>query len=140
MKILLAADGSDYTREAAAHLAKHIAWFNDPEVRVHHVRQPIPYPGAASAIGKEALDTYHREEADKAIAVAKSELLLAKVPCVTSFSQGDVAHEIRTMCRRESIDLVVIGSHGHGAIAQLALGSVAMKLIATLEVPVLVIR
>ncbi len=37
------------------------------------------------------------------------------------------------------MDLIVTGSHGHGALASLALGSVATKIIARSKVPVLVV-
>ena len=38
MKILLAADGSDFTRRAARYLAEHVAWFaKPPEVHILHV-------------------------------------------------------------------------------------------------------
>ena len=37
-------------------------------------------------------------------------------------------------------DLIVMGSHGHGAIANLVLGSVANKVVALSKVPVLLVR
>lgn len=39
-----------------------------------------------------------------------------------------------------SFDLVLMGSHGHGNVANVVLGSVATKLIATSKVPVLLVR
>ena len=42
--------------------------------------------------------------------------------------------------KENGIDMVVLGSHGHGAFTNLALGSAATKLIATLDTPMLVIR
>ncbi len=37
-------------------------------------------------------------------------------------------------------DYIVMGSHGHGALAQLVLGSVATKVLAQSRVPVLLVR
>ncbi|HQU49347.1 MAG TPA: universal stress protein [Casimicrobiaceae bacterium] len=37
-------------------------------------------------------------------------------------------------------DLIVVGTRGHGAMANLVMGSVATKVIALARVPVLVIR
>src|SRR5690349_21624615 len=141
MKILLAADGSEYTRKAAAHLVKHLRWFKEkPQVIVHTVRPPLPYPGAIGAIGKKTVDEYEREEAAKALEVATRELQAAGIPIKTSFTVGEIASEIRNAADEHEVDLVVIGSHGHNALKGFALGSVATKLIAALDEPVLVIR
>jgi nucleotide-binding universal stress UspA family protein len=139
MKILLAADGSDFTRKAAIWLARHLALLKDKaDVFVHTVHSPIPYPGAVAAAGKKAVESYQREDAQKALDAACNEL--KGVACKTSYSVGDVAKEIDAFVKKNGIELVVIGSHGHGALANLALGSVATKLIATLRVPVLIVR
>jgi hypothetical protein len=53
---------------------------------------------------------------------------------------GDVAAELARYVKKNAIDLVVMSSHGHGTLANLALGSVATKCIATLEVPIMIVR
>jgi len=52
---------------------------------------------------------------------------------------GAVAEEVARFVRKNGIDLVVCGSHGHGAFANLAMGSVATRLIATVPAPVMVV-
>jgi nucleotide-binding universal stress UspA family protein len=141
MKILLAADGSDYTKSAARSLAKFVQLFKAvPQVHLLHVRPPIPYPGAAARLGKEAIEEYEREESEAALAVAEKELEKAGVAFDSWWRTGEVAHEVDAFVKENAIDMVVMGSHGHGAFTNLALGSVATKLIATLDTPVLVIR
>ena len=141
MKILLAADGSPYTRIAARHLVNHLQWFaKPPEVHIVHVRPPIPYPGAAAAAGKAAVEKYQREESLAALRVAEKELAKAGIDYTSVWQVGDVVEELARYVKAHAIDLVVIGTHGHGALANLALGSVATKCIATLDVPILVVR
>jgi nucleotide-binding universal stress UspA family protein len=141
MKILLAADGSEYTKRAALHLVKHLGWFaKPPEIHLLHVRPPIPYPGAAARAGKKAVDEYERAESLKALAVAEKMLDKAGIKYRSSWRMGDIATAIADHVKKQGIDLVVIGSHGHGALASLALGSVAMKVIASVKVPVLIVR
>jgi len=141
MKILLAADGSEFTRKAARVLIKHATAYREtPEIRVFHVVAPLPYPGVTRVVGKKVVDDYHREVAEEALAVATEELARAGLEFTTSWSVGNVADEIRACVKKQRIDLVVAGSRGHGALAGLALGSVATKLLATLDVPVLVVR
>ena len=140
MKILIAADGSAYTRHAAQHLAQHLAWFGTlPEVHVVHVHPPLPYPGVEGVIGTATVRQYQREESEAALAVAEKALAEAHIPYRSTWMVGDVAKELARYVKGSDIDLVVMGSHGHGALANLALGSVATKCIATLEVPVMVV-
>jgi nucleotide-binding universal stress UspA family protein len=137
MKILLAADGSEYTRKAANFLTSHPGWLKEaPKLFVHTVHPPVPYV----APGTKAVEEYYEQECAKALAVACAPLDAAKVDYQSSWSVGDVTGEIREFVARHGVDLVVIGSHGHGALANVALGSVATKLIAGLQVPVLVVR
>ncbi|MGZ5036136.1 MAG: universal stress protein [Usitatibacter sp.] len=141
MKILLAADGSPHTKLAAQHLVRHAGWYAaPPEIHVLHVQPPIPYPRAESVVGKAAVETYQREESEAALAVAEGELRAARVPYRSAWVVGDVAREIDRYVKANGIDLVVMGSHGHGAFVNLALGSVATKCVATLEVPVMIVR
>lgn len=141
MKILLAADGSDYTKRAARHLVDHLAWFaRPPEIHLLHVRPPLPYPGAAARVGKKTIDDYERSESNAALAVAARILDKAGIAYQSAWSVGDVAAGIRDYAKKHRIDLVVMGSHGHGALAGLALGSVATKVIASIKQPVLIVR
>ena len=141
MKILLAADGSEYTKRAARHLARHLGWFaRAPEVHLLHVRPPLPYPRAAAYVGKAAVEKYEREESEAALAVAERVLRKAGIAYESEWRVGDVAATIRDYAKKNGIDLVVLGSHGHGALANLALGSVATKVIATSKQPVLIVR
>ena len=50
---------------------------------------------------------------------------------------GDAIAEAATAGK---YDLVVLGSHGHGALGSMVLGSVAARVIAQCKVPVLLIR
>jgi nucleotide-binding universal stress UspA family protein len=141
MKILLAADGSEFTRNAARHLVKLVRLFaQPPEIHVVHVHPQIPFPGAAAAAGKSAVENYQREESEAALGVATRELEQAGVEYRSAWLVGDVADRLAHYVKTHGIDLVVMGSHGKGMLANIALGSVAMKCIATLEAPVMIVR
>jgi nucleotide-binding universal stress UspA family protein len=53
---------------------------------------------------------------------------------------GDAAEEILTVAAREHVDLIVMASHGRGAIGRWVIGSVADRVARTSLVPVMVIR
>ena len=53
---------------------------------------------------------------------------------------GPAAQIIATEATKGEFDLIVLGSHGHSALANLALGSVATGVLARCKTPVLLIR
>jgi nucleotide-binding universal stress UspA family protein len=54
--------------------------------------------------------------------------------------EGNADQEIRAVAHARGVDLVVVGTHGRHGLARALLGSVAEKVIRTLDVPVLVVR
>jgi nucleotide-binding universal stress UspA family protein len=53
---------------------------------------------------------------------------------------GAPADAVVALADKGGFDLIVMGSHGHGTLANLVLGSVATKVLASTRVPVLLIR
>lgn len=146
MKILLAVDGSDYTIKAADFLIRHFDWFkNTPELHLLHVKLPIPaglaIGRARALLGEEVIESYYKEEAERALAPAEELLRAGDVPFQSSYLVGDIAEEIRLYASKNMIDLIVMGSHGLGALKSLVMGSVATKVLATtIPIPVLIVR
>ena len=141
MKILLAVDGSEYSKRAAEFVRKNAGSLAQaPEIHCLHVHAPIPYPGAARGAQKGAIEKYQQEESEAVLALAKKELAGSRVEPKCSYCVGDVVEEIDKYVKKNKIDLVVMGSHGRVTLAAFALGSVAMKVLAALKVPVLIVR
>ena len=53
---------------------------------------------------------------------------------------GSAGETISKLASSGKFDLVVMGSHGHGALANLVMGSVATQVLAHCRVPVLLVR
>lgn len=141
MKILFAVDGSSYSLKAAQYLALHFNWLSEPaELHLLHVESPIPVGRARAAMGKEAVDRYYAEEGEAALAPAENILRKYDIRFVRSYAAGDVADAIQAYVNQNAIDMIVMGSHGHGALRGLMMGSVATKVIAATTAPVLIIR
>lgn len=141
MKILLAADGSSYTKLAALHLVTLAAAFaKPPEVYLLNVHAPLPYAGAAAVSGAETVRRYHKEECEAALAVGEHVLRKAGVAFTSHWVVGDPAKEIEAFCTKHDIGLIVMGSHGHGALRNLTLGSFADLVLRNTKVPVTVVR
>ena len=53
---------------------------------------------------------------------------------------GHVADTIAATATEGGFDLLMMGSHGHGTLGNLVMGSVATKVVAHCKVPVLLVR
>jgi nucleotide-binding universal stress UspA family protein len=145
MNILLAADGSEYSIRAANFLVEHFPWLRDkPALHLVHVKLPIPkglaLAQANAIVGSDAVKAYYQEESEAALAPAEAALKSHDVPFKSAWLVGDVCEQINAYAAQHNIDLIVMGSHGHGALKNLLLGSVATKILAGSRLPVLVVR
>jgi nucleotide-binding universal stress UspA family protein len=145
MKILLAVDGSEYTVRAVTYLSSHLDWFRgEPELHLLHVRQPIPaglaVEQARRILGEEGAIDYYKEESAAALAPAEKILRSEGIPFHSHYKVGDITKEIHAFALKKRIDLIAMGSHGHGALANVVLGSIATKVLAASTVPVLIVR
>lgn len=138
MNILLAADSSEYTKRAARYLVENIgALARKPVIHVFHVQPEFPYPGT---MGKKAIAKYQQERSEQELAPALKILEKGGLECKSSWAVGDCAECIGDYVKKNDIHLIAMGSHGHGAIAGMVLGSFANKIMASLKTPVLIVR
>lgn len=141
MKVLLATGGSKNALDPIESFFARLAWFRErPAVELVHVHLPIPVGRAVAWAGKEAVERYYAEEADAALAPAKDLLARREIAFHAAKLVGEPGHEIVRHAEAAGCDLIVVGTRGHGAMANLVMGSVATKVIALARVPVLVIR
>lgn len=141
MNILLAADGSEFTSKATEYVAAHPEWLqNGAQLHIFHVEPPITSNRARAVLGSDVVDNYYKEESQAALATAEKILREKNISFHSSYVVGDVAEGIRDYVERNGIDMIVMGSHGSGAIRNLVMGSVATKVLATTVVPVLIVR
>ncbi len=141
MKILVAIDGSPQALAALETLAGKFDFFRDPpSLLLLNVHLPVAHKAATAWVGKEAVENYYREEGEAALADAVAFLNTRGVPFRAERRIGDPADEIAKLASSEHCDLIAMGTHGHGALATLVLGSVANKVLAVSEVPVLLMK
>ena len=138
MKILLAADGSEFTRKAAKFLARQVAWYRErPEIHVLYVHPPLPYP---NAVGRKTAEKYQREDSAKTLAASVKPLVKEGIPHQAHWVVGDVCESIAAFVKKNDIDLIVMGSHGRSGVSRLLVGSVTESVMRKASVPVLTLR
>ncbi len=140
MKILLAVDGSAYTKRMLAYLAAHDEWLGAQHdyTLVHAV--PVVPPRAAAVLDKATLKSYYDDSAEKVFKPIRTFFQRQGIAARCIGKPGPAAETIVAQAARDGSELIVMGSHGHGALARLVLGSVATKVVAESKVPVLLVR
>ncbi len=140
MKILLAVDGSEYTKKMLAYLTTHDSLFSADNSYTIFTAQPQLPPRARAAVGKEVVDKYHTEEAEKVIGPVSKFLARHGIEAKSQWKVGSAGETIAKAAESGKFDLIVMGSHGHGALGNLVMGSVATQVLAHCGVPVLLVR
>lgn len=140
MKIFLAVDGSEYTKKMLAYLTTHDSLFSADNSYTIFTAQPQLPPRARAAVGKEVVDKYHTEEAEKVIGPVSKFLARHGIEAKSQWKVGSAGETIARAAESGKFDLIVMGSHGHGALGNLVMGSVATQVLAHCGVPVLLVR
>lgn len=141
MKILVAVDGSPFTKRMLAYLAAHDEWLGGAhDYTVLHSVPAVP-PRAAAVIDKMTLKAYYDEEAEKVLKPIRT-FFSKKRDLKVEFSvkSGPAADNIVAAATKGDFDMVIMGSHGHSTLGNLVMGSVATKVLAHCKTPVLLVR
>jgi nucleotide-binding universal stress UspA family protein len=140
MNILLAVDGSEYTKRMLAYVASHGELF-PPSTRYTILTVVPKVPGhAASYISHEDLADYYQDEAEAVLGPVREFAQKAGWQADFMHRTGHAGDGIAEVAKSGNVDLVVMGSHGHSALAGMVLGSVAARVLAKCGQPVLLIR
>jgi nucleotide-binding universal stress UspA family protein len=139
MKILLAVDGSPYTKKMLAYLAAHELFSLKNEYTAFTAQLVLPTQ-ARSALGKELVHKYYKDEGKRVMGPVTKFLERHGVVAKCLWKTGKPGDLISKLADDGKFDLVVMGSHGHGALMNLVVGSVATEVLAGCKVPVLVVR
>lgn len=140
MKILLAVDGSLYTKKMLAYLSTHDELFSPGNEYIVFTVQPMIPARARAAVGKQIIDKYYVEEAEKVLAPVTKFLLRHGIDAKSDWKIGHAGESIAQFADSGKFDMVIMGSHGHGTLVNLVMGSVVTEVLAHCKVPVLLVR
>ncbi len=140
MKILVAADGSSFTRRMLAYLAAHDEWLGSSHrYTVVHCMPPL-LPRAAIHFDRIALASYYGDESEKVFKPIRTFFKRHGMEVTFTGKVGRPAEVIASVADKGEFDLLVMGSHGHGMLGNLVMGSVVTKVLAICRTPVLIVR
>ena len=140
MKILLADDGSRYTKKALAFLmANESLCGAGDELVVLHVQPPVP-PRVKTLVGAAQVKDYYRDESEKVLAPIASFLKRHGTRYRPLWRVGHPADEILAAIEDEKAQMLVMGTHGRGVVGRALMGSIAQQVLSSAKVPVLLVK
>jgi nucleotide-binding universal stress UspA family protein len=139
MKILLAVDGSATTKRMLATLAAHDEMLRgDNQYTALTVVLPVP-PHAASFLARSAVEGSYQDDAAKVLAPVRAYGEQNGWKLETRFSAGQPGDAVVALAEEGGFDMIVMGTHGHSALGNMVMGSVATRVLARTKKPVLLI-
>lgn len=140
-RILVATDFSQHSQVALNYAAAFAKAFKAEVILCHALEKPdflSQLPPVAEGyfppnLG-ELQEQHARVQCEQVLAAAG--LSQARVLLV----HGNPAGEIARAAKDEDADLIIVGTHGRGALAHILLGSVAEKIVRFAPCPVLTVR
>lgn len=141
MKILLAVDGSTFTKKMLAYLAAHegLITAGRHQYTALTVQSALP-PRARAALSKDIVDEYYAEESAKVLDPVTAFLAQNGITAERRAEIGPAGEVIAKIAEEGRYDLIIMGTHGHGSLGKLVMGSVSTQVLANCSVPVMLIR
>lgn len=135
-RILAAVDFSETSDKAFDYAMSLARVFEAEVVALHVVHDPIVY---APTTGQEWRDEFERTIKEKLDALLNRHSCEG-VEVTAVIKQGGAWLEIIEYAKAENCDMIVLGTHGHGPVQHMLMGSVAEKVVRKAKHPVLVVR
>jgi nucleotide-binding universal stress UspA family protein len=140
MHILVAVDGSAYTKRMLAYLAAHDEWLGTlHRYTVVHAVPALP-TRVVRALDRGQVDAYYASGSNTVFKPIRTFVKQQGLDATFLSKVGAPAEVIARLAQTQKFGLLMLGSHGHGALAGLVLGSVATQVLAACKLPVLLVR
>ena len=138
--ILLPVDGSENALRAVHELVAKRDWFQSPiELHLLNVQLAIASGLVKSYISQTQLESYYRDQGLAALAPARAILDHVGMRYQHHIGVGGLAKTILDYAREKQCDVIIMGTHGRGAMQSILLGSVASHVVHEAGIPVLLI-
>ncbi len=141
MRALVAIDGSESALRALRYLIDHQNFFSaNSELILANVHLPLPSGRAKAVLGGDVVARYYQDEAEEVLAPARKMVTGNSLRVSEQQLVGQPAAELIAAAMQGGCDWIVMGTHGRGALGNLLMGSVAMRVIANSPIPVLSVK
>lgn len=134
-KLLVPVDGSD---RALKVLPRALAWAET--VVLLNVQPPADTPTLLLHMTQDAIDHAQIDQGRRVLEAARATLPPQAPVHLAPVRLGDPASLIASTAQDEGVDAIMMATHGRGALASLAMGSTATRVVHLASVPVVLVR
>ena len=142
LKVLLPVDGSPSALRATQKLIDTLAWYKEsPTIEIVAVHLPVPkVPNMGAFVSKEMIQKYYDEESATMLAPSRKLLDAAGVKYTVHQLVGPVAETIVGRATESGSNMIYMGTRGMSALANMAMGSVATRVLHLSHIPVVLVH
>ncbi len=134
--ILVPVDGSACSERAVEEAVKLVQKSGPTDIHLLNVQPRIFVEETLVFLDPAKLDTYYYEQGSRGLAAAEKLLKKAGVAFTSHRAVGPVAETIVAKAKELGADGILMGTHGHGRVAGMLLGSVSNKVLHLSPAPV----
>lgn len=138
-RILVPTDFSEHGTKALSYAAVLADQFG-AAVELIHILEPVPPGAMLGYTSLQELNASLRKDAEEKLEQLDSIWHDYAFPVKRTVTEGQPFVEIVKHAQDNKCDLIVIGTHGHGAITHMLLGSVAENVVRSAPCPVLTVK
>ena len=138
--ILLPVDGSENSSRAVQRAIDICKGNGDTKLLLVTAYPPIVSGNVKRYFSPEDIQSFYKEEGEKAIGPAKKLLEAAGVPYEAEVLVGPVAQTIAEYAKKNKVDTIIMGTRGLGTVTGMVLGSITTKVLSLVDIPVLLVK
>jgi len=139
-RILVPIDGSSNSLRALNYALGKPGQLPEAEIHLLNVQPPIISGTVHLFISKATVDSYYREEGEKALRQATEIMEKSGLQYVSYMDVGPVAETVARYATEKQCGLIVMGTRGQNAMSRFMLGSVTIKVLQMIDVPITLIK
>ena len=140
MNILTAIDFSANSNTVMKFTAK-LASSLGAKVRLVHVAEAEPgfmgFDGGPDEVRDQIAKEFHDERIN--LQLLADELRKKNIDATALLKQGPIAETILTLADKHNVEIIIVGSHGHGAVYDILVGSISAAIIKNAKCPVTIV-
>ncbi|MGQ0578563.1 MAG: universal stress protein [Betaproteobacteria bacterium] len=138
--VLLPVDGSACSERAIEEVVKLVQKSGPMDIHLLNVQPRIFVEETLVFLDPAKMDSFYYSQGSKALTAAEKLLKKAEIAFTAHRAVGPVAETIVTKAKELGADGILMGTHGHGRVAGMLLGSVSNKVLHLSPVPVTLVR